>query len=154
MAPTTPGTRSITSPVTTQPAAPRRGRPPKPSAKALDNQRNLRLYATALGPVEDEGHEEPVDRTTTDQNAKLELLTRLVTNLSETLAQQQNELKEIKAQNTELREEVRALQGKIDSYSCSLPSTVSWASVAAGQQNTEGRRTFSRVTSNQNVEKE
>ncbi|KAK5215062.1 hypothetical protein LTR72_011855 [Exophiala xenobiotica] len=148
MAPTTPGTRSTTTAGATQPAAPRRGRPPKPSAKALDNQRNLRLSTRALGPTEDDDYEEPGEPTATDQNAKLELLTRLVTDLGETLAQQQNELQEIKQQNVELREEVRPLRGKIDNYSCSLPSAISWASVVAGQQAAEGRSYTSRTASN------
>ena len=154
MAPSTPGTRSATTTAPTQPAAPRRGRPPKPSAKALENRRNLRLYAKTLEPSEDDDYEEPGEPTATDQNAKLELLTRLVTDLCESLAQQQNELQEIKQQNTQLREEVRCLQGKIDNYSCSLPSTISWASVVAGQQSTEEGSNTSRTASKQSTEKE
>lgn len=59
-----------------------------------------------------------------------------VATLGETISQQQTELKKIKAQNVELPEEVHALQGKIDNYSASLPSTLSWASIAAGQKTT------------------
>ena len=55
--------------------------------------------------------------------AAQDVLTRLVANLSETVKQQhhviesvQVELKEIEIHNTELREEVRSLQEKLDSY--------------------------------------
>lgn len=62
-----------------------------------------------MGPAEDDDYEEPGEPSATDRNAKLELLTRLVTDLSETLVRQQNELKEFKEQNIALRDQVRAL---------------------------------------------
>jgi hypothetical protein len=120
----------------------------------LENQRNLRSYSAVLGESDDDDREVSTDHTITEQNAKLDLLTRLVTTLSETLTQQQTELKDIKAQNIELREDVRHLQGKIDSYAASLPSTLSWASIAAGQQSTEGGASLSRATSTQSAKEE
>ncbi|KAK5216352.1 hypothetical protein LTR47_011951 [Exophiala xenobiotica] len=60
----------------------------------------------------------------TDQNNGVE---RLETELVEIKAEQWN----IKSQNSELQEEVRSLRTQSDSYSASLPSTRSWASVVA-----------------------
>ena len=169
MAPTTPGNRTTASPTATQLAAPRRGRPPKPSAKAIENQETRRLYTTALGSAGDDSDDESPNQNTANVNSKLDVLTRLVATLSETLTQQniavegaRAELKEIKAEqqelktlNTQLQEEVRTLQAKLDSYSTSLPSTASWASIAAGRTTTtEGGTSLSRTSSNQNAKKE
>ena len=85
---------------------------------------------------------------------KLNVLTRLVTTLSESLFQQHTKLKEIKAQNDEIPEEVRALQGNIGNYFASLPSTLLWAPVAARQQITDEGNSVSWTTSIQNRKKE
>jgi hypothetical protein len=81
------------------------------------------------------------DGSGTDHRA----LIHLVADLKETIIRQSNiiedvraELIEIKAeqrtlqnQNLELQEEVRSLRTQLESYSASLPSTRSWASVVA-----------------------
>lgn len=168
MAPTTPGNRSTTTPVATQPAAPRRGRPPKPSAKVLDNRRSLRLYAAATGTASDEDPEELPGPIPNERDAKLDLLTQLITALNETISQQslviqdvraelihiKAEQQELKTQNTELQEEIRTLQGKFDTASASLPSTRSWASIAAAQKTTESGANLSRTASNESANRE
>lgn len=136
-----------TSPLLTQAAAPRRGRPVKPSAKATENRKNRKLYTAVLGTTEDDSAHECSSPASAELSSKLDILTRLVASLSETVTQQtaaaheaRAELREIKTEqqelktlNTQLQEEVRTLQSKLDTYSASLPSTMYWTSIAAGQ---------------------
>lgn len=168
MAPTTLRNRSSTAPATTQPAAPRRGQQPKPSAKAVGNQKNIRLYTTVLGTTEDDSADQSSGSASAEVSAKLDVLTRLVVTLSETITRQnivvegaRAELKKIKAeqrdlktQNTQWQEEVRTLQAKLDRFSAALPSTISWASIAAGQRTTEGGSSLSWTNSTRNAKKE
>jgi regulator of replication initiation timing len=100
--------------------------------------------------------------------AKLETLIQLIANLQETIAQQSSnienfraELAEIKAeqrtiksQNSELQEEVRSLRTQLDSYSASLPTTRSWASIAAGESATQSGTNLSLATSSDKVNKD
>ena len=161
MAPTTPTARSTTSPITSQPLAPRRLRPPKPSVKARENQENLRSYATRLRSAQADSplsSEEPTHEPTRQEtrDSKLDTLARLVETLNETITQQSSviddiraELVEIKLQqqvlqalNEELHEEIRALRTRADARSPAVTSATSWASVAAGgraQQTESGR---------------
>ena len=150
MALTTPGTRRTTSTVTATPAAPRRGRPSKPSVKVIENQQNRRLYGTALGTDEDETHEDPAGETSLEEetrDAKLDQLVQVIGKLNETITQQscvnetiRTELTEVKTEQQalktqikDLQDGVRALRTQLETYSASLPSTRSWASVVSSR---------------------
>ena len=156
------------SPLLTQVAAPRRGRTVKPSAKATENQKNRRLYTAALGTIEDDSADERSGPSSPDLSSNLDILTRLVATLSETITQQniaveearaelkeiKTEQQELKALNAQLQEEGRTLQSKLDSYSASLPSTVSWASIAAGQTTSQDGASLPRSKASHEAKKE
>jgi hypothetical protein len=64
--------------------------------------------------------------------------------------QQQN----LKNQNAELREEIRSIRTQLDAFSASLPSTRSWASIAACRSATESGTSLSLTTSGENPNRE
>jgi hypothetical protein len=140
---------------------PRPKRVPKPSAKVIRNQ-ETRAITEAL---DHDGRSSPshggdVGPSTHDGGATdLGTLIQLIADLKETIIRQSSiienqnsgiedvraELGEIKAeqrtlknQNLELQEEVRSLRTQLDSYSASLPSTRSWASVASAKDSNLG----------------
>jgi regulator of replication initiation timing len=148
----TPNNATITVSPAKHPRAPRSKRAPVPTAKVRENQalrRTRRATRTESPPpfefrdVEDsdDDYEEETENTATG----LEELFQLVKDLKKTIEQQnqsiqeaQIELKELKEeqqqmkeQNNELKDEICTLRDHVDNLSALLPSTPSWASIAA-----------------------
>jgi hypothetical protein len=158
MAASTPGRISATPPLT-QPTAPSKSCPRKPSAKVLEVQRSLRTRSRStrneplLGSIavpEREGHEIPEREgckipECEGREASLEEVALLITNLKDIITQQnsvinsiQADLAEIKAeqqslknQNAELQEEIRSFRQQLTTSSAPVPLTQSWAAVTA-----------------------
>ncbi len=148
----------------------RRQRPPsnratKPSARRIEQQETEELLNAETTSVFSDHHDNPrADGSASDLGA----LIQLVADLKETIIRQSNiiedvraELIEIKAeqrtlksQNLELQEEVRSLRTQLDSYSASLPSTRSWASVVAGGKTIQSTTSSSLATGNINAKTE
>ena len=151
MAPTTPGTRTTSSPRVDTPEAPRRGRLSKPTVKVVENRRNLRLNRTTSQITENESPDHIPEPAPLVLTAKLDALTHLVETLTNTVSRQcqdieqvHAEVREIKDQNTRVHEEVRSLRTALDSHNATHTSRATWASVA-GQpgtnRNTEDSQT-------------
>jgi hypothetical protein len=164
----TPGRVSATPPLT-QPTAPSKSRPRKPSAKVLEVQRSLRTRSSASKLTQNE----PSASATTvpeceGRETDLEEVVQLIASLKETIAQQSNiiksirtDLTEIKAeqqylknQNTELQETITLLRAQLDTISAELPSTQTWASVASSGRPAGSDMTLSQTTSSGNTNKE
>jgi hypothetical protein len=148
----TPNNATITVSPAKHARAPRSKRVPVPTAKVRENQtlRRTRRATRVESPppfefrdVEDsdDDYEEENENTATG----LEELLLLVRDLKKTIDQQsrsiqeaQVELKElkeeqqlVKEQNNELKDEICTLRDHVDNLSALLPSTPSWASIAA-----------------------
>ncbi|KAK5208766.1 hypothetical protein LTR72_012476, partial [Exophiala xenobiotica] len=149
----TRGRRAPTPPTTQQQTPSKRAR--KPSARLIEQQETEELLIAETISVSGD-HDDDAARD--DGGSNLPALVQLITELKEIIQQQssiiadqnngierlETELVEIKAeqqniksQNSELQEEVRSLRTQFDSYSASLPSTRSWASVVASGRTTQ-----------------
>jgi hypothetical protein len=174
MAASTPERVPATPPLT-QPAAPSKGRPRKPSAKVIEVQRSLRTRSTASRSIQNEPSASATAASEREgRETNLEEVVSLITNLKETITQQisiianqnsvidgfradlaeiKSEQQSLKNQNAELQEEIRSLQAQLNAFSASLPSTESWASVAASRSITESATSFPQAnTEKQNRE--
>jgi hypothetical protein len=60
----------------------------------------------------------------------------------------------LKNQNAELQEEIRSIRTQLNAFSESLPSTRSWASIAASRSATESGTSLSLITSGENPNRE
>ncbi|KIW35879.1 uncharacterized protein PV06_11800 [Exophiala oligosperma] len=121
------------------PATPRRppsGRARKPSAKAtqliVENDSDLETISVVA-----DGDETWSPPRKGHQETTLEVLVKVVSELKETIASQgkalrdiQDELKQVKSQNTELQDAVRSLESKLERATTSPIAPRSWASVA------------------------
>ncbi|KAI9772506.1 MAG: hypothetical protein M1840_000711 [Geoglossum simile] len=160
MAASTPERVSSTPPLT-QPAAPSKGRPRKPSAKVLEVQRSLRTRSSASRSIQNKPSTSTTATAASEREGRetnLEEVVSLITNLKETITQQisiiasqnsvidgfradlaeiKSEQQSLKNQNAKLQEEIRSLQAQLNAFSASLPSTRSWASVAASRSATD-----------------
>jgi len=110
----------------------------------LENQKTSRVLRIPARAVEDEYHVLAPGLSHHTLIERLELLTNTVSNLSDTIARQnekfdnvQSELREIKDQNEVLREELQCLQTKLENSPNAPASSISWATVAA-RANTNG----------------
>lgn len=134
--------------------APRSRRAPAPTTKVRENQALQRTRRTTRADktpplrfrdVEDS--DDDYEEENGDTAASLQELVALVKELKKTIDQQneaiqeaQTELKElkdeqqyVKEQNCELKDEIGMLRNQLGSLSASLPSTHSWASIVASQ---------------------
>lgn len=156
----TPDQTSATPPPSTQPTATSKGRQRKPSSRVIKAQRPLRTRATttalrstlnelssastenALNPLEpidpidsidSLNLFDPPDRTTAQQNNAIHDHNSIIESIRADLAEIKQEQRILKAQNTELQEEVRSLRIQLETVSTLPPSTQTWASVAASE---------------------
>ncbi|KAI9862357.1 MAG: hypothetical protein M1813_004833 [Trichoglossum hirsutum] len=165
MAASTPGRVSATPPLT-QPTAPSKSRPRKPSAKVLEVQRSLRTRSRSIRNESLTGDIEAPERE--GREASLEEVALLITDLKDIITQQnrvidsvQADLAEIKAeqqslknQNAKLQEEICSLRQQLTTPSASLPLTQSWAAVTARGDFTGLGPTLSQATNSQRPNKE
>ena len=171
MAASTPERVSATPPPT-QPAAPSKGRPRKPSAKVIEAQQSLRRRTTTTTPQPTQSElplfsaAVPSSPVREKRSINLEGVARLIENLKEALTQQNSviinqnsiiesiktdlieiklEQRSLKTQNVELQEEIRSLRAQLDTFSASPPSAQTWASIAASEQPTGSGTKTSRI---------
>lgn len=103
------GNRSATASEVGQPIALRRGRRPKPSAKALENQKNSSLLRIPARDVEDEYEAHAPDPPHQDLIGKLEFLTGTVGYLSNTIPQQNEKFECVQMELREIKDQKNAL---------------------------------------------
>ncbi|KAI9765958.1 MAG: hypothetical protein M1839_005274, partial [Geoglossum umbratile] len=122
--------RVSSTPPLTQPAAPSKGRPRKPSTKVLEVQRSLRTRSSASRSIQNEPSASTTATATSEREGRetnLEEVVSLITNLKETITQQisiiasQNividsfraDLTEIKSEQQSLKNQNAELQKEI-----------------------------------------
>lgn len=169
MATTTPGRVPATPPPRAAPAAPRPERTKKPSAKVLETQRALQSRTTTTRSSQTEATQPRDDSATASSqhehgNISLNEIAHLIISLKDTITKQNTTIENIKAdlieikaeqqnlktQNSELQEVVRALQSQLSIISTSPPSTRTWASIAASRSGTESDSNLSRPSNPEN----
>jgi regulator of replication initiation timing len=87
-------------------------------------------------------------------NETISQSSNVIENVRTELAEIKAEQQALKTQNAELHEEIRSLRTRFDTYSASLPSSRSWASIAAGPKTTQSGTSLSRTAISENANRE